>query len=344
MSRVLFIGDLNEYGRSFRRLRTLLEMGHEVIAYSHTYVSQPEIIDPPSILHRIFWKLRFPLDEMGVNKILKSEIKKSAFDVIWIEKGNMVKPWILKILKKSAPNIPLISCSEDDMFAKHSHSIWYSQGLKYYDCVFTTKIYNLQELKVMGAKKVKLFLDSYDEKLHMPMNLSNDELQLLGSDVSAIGAFEIERANSLLYLAEHGIKVTIWGNGWSKWVGRHRNLDIRNKFLFGVDYPKAISGSKINLNFLRKINRDEITSRSIEIPACGGFMLAERTQRHLDFFIEGKEAEFFSSNEELLLKIKKYSDNNLVREKIGFAGRDRCQKSGYSMRSQLKLILDEVLV
>lgn len=119
----------------------------------------------------------------------------------------------------------------------------------------------------------------------------------------------------------------------------HPNLDVRNEFLFGEDYSKAISATKINLNFLRKINRDEVTSRSVEIPACGGFMLAERTHRHMDFFAEGREADFFSSDKELLAKTKMYLDNDKCREKIAYAGRKRCLHDGYSMRVQLVSML-----
>ena len=341
MSRILFIGDLNEYGRGFQRFRTLREMGHDVVAHSHTFVSMPGKIQPPTRVYRIFWKLRLPLDAMKVNALLEAEIGKSRFDVIWIEKGNMIRPSTLALIKRAAPDAALISCSEDDMYARHGHSLWYRLGLRHYDCVFTTKTYNLQELKLFGAKKTRLFLDSFDEKVHTPIQLTNSEQSRFGCDVGAIGAFEPERAESFRYLAENGVKVTIWGNGWAGWVGRHPNLDVKNEFLFGEDYSRAICATKINLNFLRKINRDEVTSRSIEIPACGGVMLAERTRRHQDFFTEGKEAEFFGSNEELLAKIRKYLPDNLAREKMSRAGRERCLNSGYSMRAQLTAMLAE---
>lgn len=339
MSRILFIGDLNEYGRGFQRYRTLKGMGHEVTAFSHTKVSLPGRIDPPSFVYKVFWKLKIPLDDMHVNAKVCDAIRHSLFDIIWIEKGNMIWPWTLRRIKKCAPAVKLVSCSEDDMYASHGHSLWYRLGLHHYDLVFTTKLYNLAELKLFGAKKTELFLDSYDEKTHRPIQLTKKDAERFSCDVSAIGAFEKERAESLLYLAEHGIPVVVWGNGWGGWANAHPNLIVKNEFLFGEDYSKAICATKINLNFLRKVNRDEVTSRSVEIPACGGFMLGERSQRHLEFFEEGKEAEYFSSNEELLRKVKHYLERNGERADIAHAGRDRCVKSGYSMRAQLDQML-----
>jgi hypothetical protein len=343
MSKILFIGDLNQYGRGYQRYRTLKEMGHDVVAYSHTYVSEPNKIRPPTLLYKIFWKLRIPLDDMGVNFALRREIKKNSFDVIWIEKGNMIWPWTLKHLKRLSPNSALISCSEDDMFVRHGHSLWYRWGVCNYDIVFTTKTYNLNELLSFGVKRTVLFLDSYDEQMHKQISQSKLQKNRFSTDVSAVGAFENERAMSILYLAQNGIKVTVWGNGWGGWVDRHPNLDVRNEFLFGEDYSRAICASKININFLRKINRDEVTSRSVEIPACGRFMLAERTERHSRFFEEGIEAEFFSSNQELLEKVRIFLQKDLEREKIAMAGYLRCIKSGYSMRAQLSTMLSQAL-
>ena len=318
-------------------------MGHDVVAFSHTDVSAPNQIETPSLLYRIFWKLRIPLDTTNVNKKILTAIRDSSFDVVWIEKGNMIWPLALWKIKKHAPLAKLISCSEDDMYATHGHSLWYRIGLHHYDLVFTTKAYNLAELKLFGAKETKLFLESYDEIIHKPMKLTEIERKRFTCDVGAMGAFEEERAEALIYLARHGVRVNVWGNDWARLTYQHPNLVIKNEYLFGEDYAKAICATRINLNFLRKINRDEVTSRSVEIPACGGFMLGERTSRHLEFFEEGREAEFFDSNKEMLEKVRYYLENNEKRENIARAGRNRCITSGYSMRVQLDQMLRTAL-
>ena len=72
-------------------------------------------------------------------------------------------------------------------------------------------------------------------------------------------------------------------------------------------------------------------------------MLAERTREHLELFEEGKEAEFFSSNEELLDKVRFYLAHPQQRKRIAAAGRRRCLENGYSNQDRLKWMLEKVV-
>ncbi|MBA7681728.1 hypothetical protein ES703_90068 [subsurface metagenome] len=108
------------------------------------------------------------------------------------------------------------------------------------------------------------------------------------------------------------------------------------------DYCMALSAASICLGLLSKLFPETTTTRSFEIPACGAFMLAERTNEHLELFEEGKEAEFFSSNEELIKKIRYYINHPEKRKRIAEAGRQRCLKSRYSYQDRLKEILEQI--
>ena len=166
----------------------------------------------------------------------------------------------------------------------------------------------------------------------------------MGADVGFIGTFEKDRADKMLYLAKNGIHVRVWGNEWGSYVGKHPNLQVENKPIYDEDYRKAICATRINLCFLRKLNRDLQTDRTMEIPACGAFMLAERTDEHRVLFEEDKEAVYFDINkpEELLEKVKYYLSHEDERKEIALAGRRRCLKSDYSHEAALKEMLSKI--
>ncbi len=71
-------------------------------------------------------------------------------------------------------------------------------------------------------------------------------------------------------------------------------------------------------------------------------MLAERTEEHLDLFEEGKEAEFFESDEELLDKTRYYLRNEEERRRIARAGYERCLKSGYSNHARVERMIEKI--
>lgn len=290
-----------------------------------------------SMQYRISYKLfnmGFPVmlpDDCGVNNQIRKYIKNNSYDFIWIDKGLVVNPDTLQNIKDILPKSILVSYSPDNMALRHNQSQNYLKGLPYYDANFTTKSYILNDLKRLGAKNVHFVNQSYESEFHYPREINDDDIEQLGADVGFVGAWEEDRMESILYLTRNGIKVRVFGNeGWKKCKGDNPNLIIENHGLYDDDYAKSFKCFKISLCFLRKMNYDQQTSRTMEIPACGGFMLAERTEEHMSLFEEGKEAEFFSSNEELLKKCRYYLEHEDERFQIAENGLLRCKTSGYS--------------
>ena len=318
------------------RLKTLhawkeiAEVVEVLFAYPENY--------KPSLFDRLLRKFKVPRDPAGLNLAMLKSVSKHHPDLVFIVKGVTVKP---STLKKIQGQTKVVSWSNDDMFAWHNRSLWYTKGLRHYDLVVTQKSYNCdpEELPSLGAKT--LFQNkAFEPSVHYPV--ANCDAFDCVHDVVFIGAKEGDRLEHLLYLAQNGIKVHIYG--WVVQESRplHENLIIHDRFLFEEEFCAALGCSKIALNFLRKMNRDVQTSRSVEIPACGGFMLAERTQEHEKLFAEGKEADYFGSKEELLKKVHFYLDHDQERKAIAKAGYEKCFKNDYTFKNRMREILKEL--
>jgi len=293
------------------------------------------------LVEKLLFKLKIPMDPYRINrKLLEHDF--SSVDILFVVKGNEIHPWTLRRLKAKYPHLTMINWSLDDMYAWHNRSLFYSFSLDRYDLVVTTKSYNVEELKSMGAKKVLFTYQAYSKDIHKPQHCDGT----FDHDIVFIGYPEKERYASILYLADHGFRVDIYGypSAWKKrpFCTKHPNIVIHPRGLYGEEYAKALSCAKISLCFLRKINRDQHTSRSIEIPACGGFMLAERTKEHMELFEENEEAVFFETDEELLKKVRYFLKNEKERKQIAEAGLKRCMESDYSYDHMVDKILDAV--
>ena len=287
--------------------------------------------------------IRLP-DLKKINKEIIERITVCDYDVVWIDKGIVVYPETLKQIRRLSPDTKIVSYSPDNMALRHNQSQQYLECVPLYDYIITNKSYIIEDMKKMGAKNVTFVNNSYSEDFHKPYELTEEERKKLGGDVGFIGFWEEERCKSILYLVDHGVKVKVFGDAkWNKYTNYSPNLTIMGRFLGDEDYCKSLHAFRISLCFLRKMNYDTQTTRSVEIPACGGFMMAKRTDEHLSLFEEDKEAVYFSSNEELLEKCLYYLKNENIRKKIAEAGRERCVSSGYSNENMVKRILFQVM-
>jgi spore maturation protein CgeB len=182
-----------------------------------------------------------------------------------------------------------------------------------------------------------------------------------------LGGWEPRRELFLHAIADARIDLKIWGGYWEflkdgRWTLRRswilKQLAGGESFsihsdpkltpalqggeVYGDEYAQALSGAKINIGFLRKVCPDQHTTRTFEIPACGSMLLADRTDEHREFFAEGKEADYFSSIEEFVEKVKYYSNNPEAREAVAQAGRVRCIDGRYAYIHRLQTVLSQI--
>lgn len=289
-----------------------------------------------SLIERIFYKLRFPLDISNFNSRILSISNKFKPNLILIIKGNYVFTSTINKLKSNL-DAKIVSWSADNMIKKHNTSFYFDKSISKYDIHFTTKSNVVETLKKIGARKVVFLNKAFSKYDHFPVEYDIN----YDFDVLFIGTAARERFITMKYLSENGVKVNIFGNYWSNKYQGNKNLKIHRRPLIGEEYRKAIYSSKITLCFLRKINDDLQTDRSMEIPACKGLMFAERTHEHVNLFREDKEAIFFNSNEELLKKIKFYLANYDLAHNIRNNGYSRCIKSNYDFDNMKNIILEE---
>lgn len=337
---ILYVGHLEVGGTSLQRMQAMQALGHRVSGIESSSLPRMSVVR--SLLHRVRYRLRRPLDLNGANEKIRAACEAGKFDVLWIDKGNIVRPETLAALKRSSPGTRVVGYSPDDMYQSHNNSFYFVKGLPLYDAFFTTKSYGVAELKSLGCSSVFFVDNAFDPALHRPMQVTPEDRSRFGGEVGFIGFYEVARTRSMLALAEAGIPVRIWGPGWEDCRVSHDLLRIERHSIWGEDYARVICATDINLGYLRKVNRDLSTTRSIEIPACGAFMLAERTVEHQRLFKEGEEAEFFADDRELIEKVKYYRTAPLKRQEIARRGRERCLSGGYSNTDRMAWMLGRV--
>ncbi|MBW7905782.1 MAG: glycosyltransferase [Phycisphaerae bacterium] len=326
--KILYIGILAPEGFSTctQRLRALEALGHDVVGLDTVppHVQRRQA----SFVGRAVRKLFGPVDWAGVNRAARRAAQRERFDVLWVDAGRTIGAGTLRCFKRHSPDTLLVHYNPDDPFGGLSHD-WgrFMPALPLFDVHLVPRIVNLADYRAAGARRVVQVVPfwGFSPSVHRPVEVEPAERQRLHAAVGFVGMAEEQRARSLARLAEAGVGVKIWGDGWETWKKRlNARFELAGPSQWGDPYARILSCTDISVAFLRKANRDLHTSRSIEIPACGGFMLAERSSEHAQLFEEGREAAYFGDDDELIEKVRYYLAHADERQRIAAAGHARC--------------------
>jgi spore maturation protein CgeB len=271
-----------------------------------------------------------------INQQLKDMTNNVKPDIILIYAGLPVHP---ETVKNLARTYWVAGYHNDDPFGRYGKKAyfrWFKAGIPYYSSHHVYRQKNLIEYQQLGVQYVALLMSYYCPWLSYPTYKPGaPEYPVVFVGNSEPGP----RTEYLTYLVQHHIPVRVFGyaKGWQRYLPKSAYRALLPIIpVLGEAYNVVITNAKISLAFFNASNNDQYTRRIFEIPACRGFLLAQRTPVMQELYTEGKEAEYFDSPEELINKIRYYLSHETERLKIAEAGYQRCLSSGYDIYSRMR--------
>jgi spore maturation protein CgeB len=285
---------------------------------------------------------RHPVSSAALNQELMREAAAFRPHLLVVLMGFHIEPEVLASIRSETGAIA-VNYATDDPFNPRTGTPELLRSIPEYDLYATTKRAVVPDLKRAGVHDVRYVRFGYKSSVHFSdPPVVQSEWKRFGADVAFAGEADADRLPFFRSLigAIPNLNLALYGGLWNRdrQLGRYFRGPVR-----GRDFRMALGGAKIVVNLVRRENRDDHVMRTFEGPACGAFMLHERTESHLEVFREGKEAAFFESSDELIDKVRYYLSHEHERERIRQSGHARTLNGGNSYRDRLEEILQAAL-
>ena len=262
-------------------------------------------------------------------------------DIILIGKGRWFTPAALDAARKVSGAM-LVNWATDDPFNRADNSRELLKSIPLYDLYVCTKKEIMSDVRRAGCVNTAYVRFGYKPAVHFPEAAATDEERgRFECDVMFAGGCDAHRSAyfAALIRAQPAVKLRLYGMYWE----RVRALRPYARGLaVGRDYRLAVGGAKIAVNLVRRANRDDHVMRTFEIPACGGFMLTERSDTHDELFSEGNEAAFFSSPDEFVAAVSAYLGRDQDRMRMAAAGHRKITQGKHTYGDRLAEIVEAV--
>ena len=334
---VLYLGPGT--GTCLDRANALRRLGARV-----EHLNLRDLLPPSHWIDRWTWHVGGHWFGFWLDRALTHALGDRHFDVCHVDGGEWVTPSVLERLHRHARRV--VNYNIDDPTGPRDGVRFeaYRQAVPHYDLLVVVREENVPELKLLGARRVMRVFRSADEVTHAPRSLGANDRLAWASEGLFLGSWFPERGPFLVSLIERGVPLTIRGPSWHK-APEWKRLQPHwaGDALAGDGYAKAIQCARVNLGLLSHENRDRHTTRSLEIPALGGLLCAERTSEHLELYREGEEALFWRDEQECAEACLSILADEPRRARIAHAGALRFRRDNHRNEVVMQRILSTAL-
>ncbi len=199
----------------------------------------------------------------------------------------------------------------------------------YYDQFFVIQKGDfLSQLKEVGCSNPYYLPLAADPKVHRPVELTAEEREEFGSDLSHVGAGYHNRREFFAGLLDFNLK--IWGSDWEDAAALSHVIQRNGERVSTEEAVKIFNATRLNVNlhsstFHSGVNPfgDFLNPRTYEIASCGAFQLVDERQYMAENFVIDGEIVTFSSLQEMRDKAREYLDKPEKCREIAGAARRR---------------------
>lgn len=337
MTAILYVGELGIGATSQDRAETLAAMGASVDMIGPTR--------PAGTAGRIDWMLSRTIQVSAsisrLNRMMVERVLQNRYDIVWIDKGWMIKPESLHAIRQLVSTIVLFN--NDNPWGYHERGMWrlLIRCIPYFDEIIVPKYSVVRCYERHGAKRVSVADFGYAPDKHFPADQpveKKHELCFIGTPIEDGGNIRPGRVRQLIAIAGRlPGRVSVFGHGWRAALkGKEHLFKEIADGIYGPGYRETIWASKINIAFITKGNWEETSHKAFEIAACGGCLLCERSSRMEQSFEEGREALFFTTVDDAVEAAGRLLSDTAMCQGVASAGYKRAISSGYDNRSRLE--------
>ncbi len=274
-----------------------------------------------------------------MNAALVAAARRTAPDIVLVGKGAYFSRATLRRVREVTGAV-MVNWAPDDPFNRANSTRDLIESIPLYDLYVCTKRAVIDDVVRAGCARAIYVRFGYKPDLHFPEPpATTEEHRRFDCDLMFIGGGDADRVPYFDALVRDlpELNLNLYGGYWDRYPALRRYW--RGNAV-GRDFRLAVGGAKICVNLVRRANRDDHVMRTFELPACGGFMLAERTDAHQELFAEDREAAFFSTPDELVAKVRQWLIRDDDRRTIANAAHRKISEGRNTYADRL----DEILV
>ena len=332
--RVIIVGGAGgtNVGDSFCRAASELGLSAELVDSS-------DAMAPTAFAQKLLWHFggRRPMHLSRFSKRLVASVARDPAQILITTGAAPLTRRALAELK--ALGVTCVNFSTDDPFNPIHHARWHVRSLPAYDIVFTPRRANIGDFAGLKCSNVCYLPFGYDPLLFKPVTVDS-AARSRQTQVLFVGGADRDRAAFFDAAGAAGLEPTLVGSYWERFqVKRGARLGQRS----ASELCQLTAEAAVNLCLVRRANRDGHVMRSFEIPAVGGFMIAEDTLEHREIFgAEGSCVLYFTTPQQAAEKTNWALVNPAERHRMAAAANRHILLGKNTYRDRLLQILTPI--